>query len=235
MKLRRYSSGAKSDSGDKPAEATDKIINHLILSLRPSSHSSPRQGSLLTFPHLSIASGSLESKGIAAFPFPAPGIGCPRETMDDDFGADSEFLEALAASEPPNLPQPPKPRVQQPAPQVQRNPRTQQPTPQRLDKPAPASVSGPKAAQPKPQALPQRSSGSAILVSPRQRGNPVLASLRSLPWEYSDIPADYVLGLTTCALFLRCDHFIPLVLPTASASLPRPHPRFDYLHGTDRS
>jgi hypothetical protein len=24
-----------------------------------------------------------------------------------------------------------------------------------------------------------------------------------MPWEYSDIPADYGLGLTTCALFLR--------------------------------
>jgi len=42
------------------------------------------------------------------------------------------------------------------------------------------------------------------LVSPRQKGNPVLASLKALPWEYSDIPADYALGLTTCALFLRC-------------------------------
>lgn len=39
-------------------------------------------------------------------------------------------------------------------------------------------------------------------MSPRQKGNPVLTALRSLPWEYSDIPADYGLGLTTCALFL---------------------------------
>lgn len=30
----------------------------------------------------------------------------------------------------------------------------------------------------------------------------MLASLRSVAWEYSDIPADYGLGLTTCALFL---------------------------------
>lgn len=56
--------------------------------------------------------------------------------------------------------------------------------------------------QPTPQALPQRSAGSSILVSPRQKGNPVIACLKSLPWEYSDIPADYGLGLTTCALFL---------------------------------
>lgn len=71
--------------------------------------------------------------------------------------------------------------------------------------------------QPTPQALPggvvtgapgtkgpvKPSSGSTIQVSPRQKGNPVLASIKSLPWEYSDIPADYVLGVTTCALFLR--------------------------------
>ncbi|OTB00290.1 hypothetical protein M426DRAFT_75893 [Hypoxylon sp. CI-4A] len=110
---------------------------------------------------------------------------------DDDFGADSEFLSALASSA--------STRIQQPTPQ-----RIQQPTPQRLDKPPPSSSTstGRKIVQPTPQALPQRSSGSSILVSPRQKGNPVLASLRSVPWEYSDIPADYGLGLTTCALFL---------------------------------
>ncbi|KAK2052063.1 DNA repair protein rad10 [Colletotrichum caudatum] len=121
--------------------------------------------------------------------------------MDDDFGADEEFLAALVSSNPaPARPQtqPPRPRLQQPTPQ-----KIQQPTPQRLDKAPPtnASSSG-KIVQPTPQALPQRGSGSAILVSPRQRGNPVLASLKSTPWEYSDIVADYSLGLTTCALFL---------------------------------
>jgi DNA excision repair protein ERCC-1 len=39
-------------------------------------------------------------------------------------------------------------------------------------------------------------------VSSRQRGNPVLGFLKTQPWEYSDIPADYVIGATTCALFL---------------------------------
>ncbi|OCK86394.1 hypothetical protein K432DRAFT_376711 [Lepidopterella palustris CBS 459.81] len=71
---------------------------------------------------------------------------------------------------------------------------------------APASASttsgAPKVQQPKPQALPARSGPSSILVSPRQKGNPILNSVRSVAWEYSDIPADYVLGATTCALFL---------------------------------
>lgn len=68
----------------------------------------------------------------------------------------------------------------------------------------PGSCKGaaPKIQQPKPQALPNRAAPSAIIVSPRQKGNPSLNYIRSLPWEYGDIPADYVLGATTCALFL---------------------------------
>ncbi|XP_074515681.1 DNA excision repair protein ERCC-1 [Sebastes fasciatus] len=45
-------------------------------------------------------------------------------------------------------------------------------------------------------------SGSSIIVSPRQRGNPILKFVRSVPWEFGDVVPDYVLGLTTCALFL---------------------------------
>ncbi|KAK7747302.1 ssDNA endonuclease and repair protein rad10 [Cytospora paraplurivora] len=136
---------------------------------------------------------------------------------DDDFGADQDFLAALAASEAtavrsrsnnntsnagPSRPRPAIPgpsRIQQPVPQ-----KIQQPTPQRLDRAPPPQPNnaGPGVKQPTPQALPQRSAGSSILVSPRQKGNPVLACLKSMPWEYSDIPADYGLGQTTCALFL---------------------------------
>jgi DNA excision repair protein ERCC-1 len=60
----------------------------------------------------------------------------------------------------------------------------------------------PKVQQPKPQALPNRAAPSAILVSSRQKGNPILNHVKLVPWEYADIPADYVLGATTCALFL---------------------------------
>ncbi|KAH8697277.1 putative mating-type switch/DNA repair protein Swi10/Rad10 [Talaromyces proteolyticus] len=59
-----------------------------------------------------------------------------------------------------------------------------------------------KVQQPKPQALPNRTAPSAILVSSRQKGNPILSHVKLVPWEYADIPADYVLGATTCALFL---------------------------------
>ncbi|KAG0644954.1 Mating-type switching swi10 [Hyphodiscus hymeniophilus] len=112
---------------------------------------------------------------------------------DDDFGADADFLAALAASEATSQPS----RVQQPTPQ-----RIQQPLPQRLDRAPPTATSvGPKVVQPTPQVISTKSSGSSIIVSPRQRGNPILTNLRSV-WEFSDIPADYGLGLTTCALFL---------------------------------
>jgi len=59
-----------------------------------------------------------------------------------------------------------------------------------------------KVQQPKPQALPSRQGPSAILVNIRQKGNPILNNIRGVPWEWAETPADYVLGLTTCALFL---------------------------------
>ncbi|KIW67767.1 hypothetical protein PV04_06997 [Phialophora macrospora] len=67
---------------------------------------------------------------------------------------------------------------------------------------SPVANSATKVVQPKPQALPSRQGPSAILVSTRQKGNPILKHVTQLPWEYSDIPCDYVLGATTCALFL---------------------------------
>lgn len=117
--------------------------------------------------------------------------------MDDEFGADEALLAAMASAD--ATPVPRRPPPQQPRPQ-----KIQQPTPQRLDKAPPTtSTSGGKLVQPTPQALPQRQGASNILVSPRQRGNPVLTHIKSMPWEYSDIPADYVLGTGTCAMFLR--------------------------------
>lgn len=42
-----------------------------------------------------------------------------------------------------------------------------------------------------------------ILVHPKQRGNPILKSIQSVPWEFDDtIVPDYVVGSTACILFL---------------------------------
>lgn len=65
-----------------------------------------------------------------------------------------------------------------------------------------AAAAKPGVQQLKPNALPGRQSAANILVSNRQQGNPVLKEIKSQGWEYADIPADYVLGATTCALYL---------------------------------
>jgi DNA excision repair protein ERCC-1 len=110
---------------------------------------------------------------------------------DDDFGADADFLAALAASDA---------ATSRPAPRIQ------QPIPQRLDRPPPkastATGTAPKPVQPTPQALSLPGSSSSILVSPRQKANPLLTHLLTQRWEYTDSVADYVLSPTTCALFL---------------------------------
>ncbi|XP_055709652.1 DNA excision repair protein ERCC-1 [Phlebotomus papatasi] len=41
-----------------------------------------------------------------------------------------------------------------------------------------------------------------ILVHPKQRGNPLLRSIVNVPWEYDDIVPDYIVGRTSCVLFL---------------------------------
>lgn len=41
-----------------------------------------------------------------------------------------------------------------------------------------------------------------ISVHPKQRGNPILKSITNVPWEFDDIIPDYIVGPTTCVLFL---------------------------------
>uniref|UniRef100_A0ACB8FT96 Excision repair cross-complementation group 1 n=1 Tax=Sphaerodactylus townsendi TaxID=933632 RepID=A0ACB8FT96_9SAUR len=52
---------------------------------------------------------------------------------------------------------------------------------------------------------------NSIIVSPRQRGNPILKFICNVPWEFGEIVPDYVLGQSTCALFLslRYHHLKP--------------------------
>ncbi|NWQ71854.1 ERCC1 protein, partial [Neopipo cinnamomea] len=79
--------------------------------------------------------------------------------------------------------------------------------------PAPARpppIPGEREVPPLPVLKPGTKS-SSIIVSPRQRGNPVLKFVRNVPWEFGDIVPDYVLGQSTCALFLslRYHHLNP--------------------------
>ncbi|XP_065066344.1 DNA excision repair protein ERCC-1-like isoform X2 [Rhopilema esculentum] len=56
-----------------------------------------------------------------------------------------------------------------------------------------------------------KSSSNSIIVSARQRGNPVLKHIRNVAWEFGEIVPDYVLGQKACALFLslRYHNFNP--------------------------
>ncbi|KAM9514332.1 DNA excision repair protein ERCC-1 isoform 2-T2 [Guaruba guarouba] len=95
-----------------------------------------------------------------------------------------------------------------PLPSVPPDPK--EPEPEQDPTPAPGG------AAPGGTAPPPRPRSSSIVVSPRQRGNPVLRFIRNVPWEYGDVVPDYVLGQSACALFLslRYHHLHP-----------------DYIHG----
>ncbi|CAI9764761.1 unnamed protein product [Fraxinus pennsylvanica] len=43
---------------------------------------------------------------------------------------------------------------------------------------------------------------NAILVSHRQKGNPLLKHIRNVRWAFADVICDYLLGQSTCALYL---------------------------------
>ncbi|KAF0930458.1 hypothetical protein E2562_032887 [Oryza meyeriana var. granulata] len=62
----------------------------------------------------------------------------------------------------------------------------------------------PQATTPRP---PQAGSAApapknAILVSHRQKGNPLLKHIRNARWAFADIAPDYVLGQSSCALYI---------------------------------
>ncbi|XP_057376211.1 DNA excision repair protein ERCC-1-like isoform X2 [Daphnia carinata] len=46
----------------------------------------------------------------------------------------------------------------------------------------------------------------SVVVNQRQRGNPVLKSIRNVPWEYGELVPDFVMGHTCCALFLSLQY-----------------------------
>lgn len=43
---------------------------------------------------------------------------------------------------------------------------------------------------------------NCVLVNPKQRGNPILKSITNVAWEWDEIVPDYVVGATTCILYL---------------------------------
>lgn len=43
---------------------------------------------------------------------------------------------------------------------------------------------------------------NCVLVNPKQRGNPILKSITNVAWEWDEIIPDYIVGATTCVLYL---------------------------------
>ncbi|KAH9688988.1 DNA excision repair protein ERCC-1 [Citrus sinensis] len=48
-------------------------------------------------------------------------------------------------------------------------------------------------------------SRNAILVSQRQKGNPLLKYIRNVRWAFADVVCDYLLGQNSCALYLSLE------------------------------
>ncbi|GAA5968496.1 hypothetical protein JCM3765_006714 [Sporobolomyces pararoseus] len=59
----------------------------------------------------------------------------------------------------------------------------------------PVSVGG-------PGGIVRRATQNSILINVCQKGNPVIQSIRSVPWEWGDVKCDYQVGPTTGVLFL---------------------------------
>ncbi|KAI4367862.1 hypothetical protein MLD38_016485 [Melastoma candidum] len=68
--------------------------------------------------------------------------------------------------------------------------------------PSPSGLGGNAAVGSTSQTKSGGQSRNAILVSHRQKGNPLLKHIRNVKWEFSDIICDYLLGKNSCALYL---------------------------------
>ncbi|KAK6358959.1 ssDNA endonuclease and repair protein rad10 [Orbilia brochopaga] len=65
-----------------------------------------------------------------------------------------------------------------------------------------ATGSKPPVVQPVPRKIHKPAGPSSIIVNTRQKGNPLLPYIKSVPWEYGDIVPDYLATPTTGILFL---------------------------------
>ncbi|WCJ43198.1 DNA excision repair protein ERCC-1 [Euphorbia peplus] len=63
----------------------------------------------------------------------------------------------------------------------------------------PSSAPSPNVASPSSQNAQNR---NAILVSHRQKGNPLLKHIRNVKWVFADVVCDYLIGQNSCALYL---------------------------------
>ncbi|XP_064479375.1 DNA excision repair protein ERCC-1-like [Ornithodoros turicata] len=48
----------------------------------------------------------------------------------------------------------------------------------------------------------ENAGAKSVIVNARQKGNPLLKHIRNVPWEFGEIEPDYMMGQTSCALYL---------------------------------
>ncbi|KAI5398485.1 variant 3, Excision repair cross-complementation group 1 [Lathyrus oleraceus] len=67
--------------------------------------------------------------------------------------------------------------------------------------PSSATTTAPVASSKIPNSQPTQNR-NAILVSNRQKGNPLLKYIRNVRWTFADVVCDFLLSQTSCALYL---------------------------------
>ncbi|CAL0300080.1 unnamed protein product [Lupinus luteus] len=114
-----------------------------------------------------------------------PSLFVPSHSQTQTFSEAFSFLKSSEFYSPP----PPPP------------PTTTAPSPSSLSREsAPSSTSTSSAsAVPAPSSSQNR---NAILVSNRQKGNPLLKHIRNVKWIFADVVCDYLLGQSSCALYI---------------------------------
>lgn len=100
---------------------------------------------------------------------------------------------------PPQIPGPSQRSAQAPAPSVPLNARADA---SRIAK-ATQQITNTKFSRPQTERPAGR---SAIIISQRQKGNPVISRIRGVPYEYGETTADFVTGATSCVLFLSLEY-----------------------------
>ncbi|XVE62968.1 hypothetical protein DITRI_Ditri06bG0162000 [Diplodiscus trichospermus] len=126
----------------------------------------------------------IESSQIKSTP---PSLFTPSQTFSQAFN----FIKSSEFYSPP--PHAPSPNVSNPRPIGEANVSSSS---------SAASTSASPAAAAASSSSNSAQNRNAILVSHRQKGNPLLKHIRNVRWAFADVVCDYLLGQNSCALYL---------------------------------
>ncbi|KAI8804435.1 hypothetical protein BJ742DRAFT_905697 [Cladochytrium replicatum] len=131
----------------------------------------------------------------------APTPPVPSITTASSSSTSAQSAPSIRPSIPSTIAQPILPQPEPPYPQFPLQPQPPQP-PQFPLQPQPPQPPARPPPPPTPPVIYRPRGPNNIVVNPCQRGNPVLASITKVAYEFGDIVPDYHLGQTSCALFL---------------------------------